>query len=154
MLYGFTGAGKTTFAKKLESEQRAVRFTYDEWMHRLYGSNPPAEHFSDYFDRISALIWEYAEAFLRSGQDVVLDSGFWSRASRDETRARLRRIGAEPRLYYLECPLDVMKARVRERTAHVPVDSLWIDEHAFELFKERLEPLGADEEHEIVRSYR
>ncbi len=34
LLHGFTGAGKTTFARQLEAETGAVRFCQDEWVHR------------------------------------------------------------------------------------------------------------------------
>ena len=40
LIYGFVRAGKTTFARKLESEISAIRFTHDEWMVKLYGHNP------------------------------------------------------------------------------------------------------------------
>lgn len=32
MIHGFVGVGKTTFAKKLQQEVNAVRFSPDEWM--------------------------------------------------------------------------------------------------------------------------
>ena len=32
MMFGFIGSGKSTFARKLESELRAARFSPDEWM--------------------------------------------------------------------------------------------------------------------------
>jgi len=51
MLYGFVGAGKTVFAKKLEKETGALRFTNDEWMISLYGNNPSAEKFAEYYER-------------------------------------------------------------------------------------------------------
>ena len=47
LIHGFVGAGKTTFAKKLEHFLPAVRFTHDEWMSKLYGENPPLEHFNE-----------------------------------------------------------------------------------------------------------
>jgi predicted kinase len=46
MMYGLVGAGKTTLAKTLEQDLPAIRFTFDEWMSRLYGDNPPLEHFA------------------------------------------------------------------------------------------------------------
>lgn len=150
MLYGFAGAGKTNLARKLQSTIGAVRFSHDEWMHRLYGANPPAEQFSDYHQRVSSLIWCYIEILLKREQDVILDFGFWSRASRDEARERIAAYGGQPRLYFLDCPIEVMRVRVRERSLNVPDDSLWIDEHAFDLFRARFEPLGADEVHERV----
>jgi predicted kinase len=47
MIHGYLGAGKTTFARRLEQELPAIRFTHDEWMARLYGIDPPVEHFAD-----------------------------------------------------------------------------------------------------------
>lgn len=35
LIHGFLGAGKTTFAKRLEEEEKALRFTHDEWMSQL-----------------------------------------------------------------------------------------------------------------------
>lgn len=56
-------------------------------------------------------------------------------------------IGVPCRLYFLDCPLEVMRHRVLERTVRMPAGALVIDEEAFELFKSRFDPLGADEEH-------
>src|SRR3990167_4812165 len=38
IICGFIGAGKTTFARKLESETGAIRITKDEWMVRVFGN--------------------------------------------------------------------------------------------------------------------
>jgi predicted kinase len=59
VLHGFLGTGKTTLAKRLERDLRAVRFTHDEWMSALYGSDPPAEQFSEYYARVAALMEEH-----------------------------------------------------------------------------------------------
>jgi predicted kinase len=149
MLYGFVGVGKTTFAKKLEHTLPAVRFTHDEWMNKLYGENPPLEYFADYYNRVHDLIWIYAERLLELDQDVILDSGFWSRNSRDEARAKAAVLGVNHKLYFLDAPEEVLKERVRKRNENLQ-GSLYIDDHAFELFKTRFEPLGEDEEHVLI----
>lgn len=150
MVYGFVGAGKTTFAKKLEQTLPAVRFTHDEWMNKLYGENPPLEYFADYYARVHELIWLYVTRLLELKQDVILDSGFWSRSSRDEARAKAAALGASHKLYFLDAPQEVLKARVRKRNENLQ-GSLYIDDEAFELFKSRFEPLGEDEEHVVVK---
>jgi predicted kinase len=152
MVYGFVGAGKTTFAKKLEHTLPAVRFTHDEWMNKLYGENPPLENFADYYSRVHDLIWIYAARLLELKQDVIVDFGFWSRSSRDEARAKARAVGADTKLYFLDAPEDVLKARVRKRNESLQ-GSLYIDDHAFELFKSRFEPLGEDEEYVIANHH-
>lgn len=32
LIHGYLGAGKTTFARKLEIDTKALRFTLDEWI--------------------------------------------------------------------------------------------------------------------------
>jgi predicted kinase len=143
MIYGFVGAGKTTFAKGLEHSLPGVRFTHDEWMTKLYGENPPLEKFAEYYSRVQELIWVYAARLLELKQDVILDSGFWSRIARDEARAKA--LGATYKLYFLAAPEDVLKERVRKRNENLQ-GSLYIDDHAFELFKSRFETLDDDED--------
>ena len=58
---------------------------------------------ADYFERIVRLIWEMTEQMIASEQVVILDFGFWSRASRDEARDRARAMNANVKLYYLIC---------------------------------------------------
>lgn len=47
LVFGFLGAGKTTLAKRLERQHRAVRFTPDEWMARQFGEDPLADIFEE-----------------------------------------------------------------------------------------------------------
>jgi predicted kinase len=150
LLYGFTGAGKTTYAKQLEHEISAIRFTPDEWMIKLYGQNPPVEDFDDHLKRIIDLIWQLAAQIIHFGQDVILDFGFWSRASRDEAREKAQVMKAEVKLYYISTPEQLMKERVLQRSDVLPESALMIDDYAFELFKSRFEKLAQDESHIVV----
>jgi predicted kinase len=152
LLHGFTGAGKTTFAQKLERELSALRFTPDEWIVQLYGNNPPEEYFSEYLDRVTNLIWQLTMQLLRSDRDVILDFGFWSRSSRDEARSKAKAAGASIKLYSIACAEETMRQRVLKRSADLPAGTLLIDENAIQLFKERFEPLNEDEPHLKVYS--
>lgn len=145
LIHGFTGSGKTTFARTLEQSTGAVRFTNDEWMHRLCGPTPRKEEFVSLYDRVESLIWQYAIGLLERNLDVIIDSGFWTRASRDLARERVVGAGAQPLLYRITCPEVTMRRRVAARSRDVPEDSLWIDDAAFELFKARFESLDEDE---------
>lgn len=146
LLHGSVGSGKTTFARQLERQIRAVRFTPDEWMTRLYGDRPPVETIQETLDRLYELIWEHAGRVLRTGTDVILDCGFWTRASRDEARRRAAAFGASCRFYVINCPADVARQRVLRRTAELPAGAFWINEPAIDVLNGRVEPLGPDEE--------
>ena len=145
LIHGFLGAGKTTFARQLESELPAIRFSQDEWMAHLYGNDPPADEFPTFFRRISEQIARLWPRCLELGVDVILDLNFWSREERDETRATAATLGACSRLYRLACPEDEAWRRVEKRNLSLD-GSLFISRNTFEFLKSRFEPLGDDEE--------
>ena len=150
LLHGFIGAGKTTFAKRLAYEISAMRFTPDEWMVKLYGSNPPEAEFPNYLERVTELIWQMTEQLIQLDQEVILDFGFWSRASRDEARSKASELNANTKLYLITVPESIMKKRVQRRSYELPEGTLMIDAHAFESFKHCFEPLGYDEPHVVI----
>jgi predicted kinase len=144
LIHGFLGAGKTTFAKRLEVELKAVRFSHDEWMARLYGDDPPAERFAAH----SANIWDVMQGTwsrcLALGLDVVLDLGFWARDERDSVRSRVADLRARHLLYELNCPEAEAWKRIEARNTNLQ-GSLLITRNTFEVLKARFEPLDDDE---------
>ncbi len=68
-------------------------------------------------DRIEALFWLLAQELLQLGQSVILESGFWSRAGRDEKRLGARAIGAAVELRYLPAAMDELVRRLAARNA-------------------------------------
>ena len=132
LIHGYIGSGKTTFAKKLEHDIKCIRFTVDEWMISLYGDNPPANSFRQNEDRIKNLIWQVAQQLLTIGQDVIIDSGVWKKADRDEWRLRAKNLEVNLKLYEVSCSLSVAKSRTLKRTEDMPDGTLVIDEDAFD----------------------
>lgn len=150
LIFGEVGAGKTTFAKQLETSLPAIRFTHDEWMRKLYGENPPLEHFLTYHARVTDLLGTVWPRCLELGLSVVLDFGFWTRRERDSVSARVTQLGFEHILYALECPEEVRWKRVEARNLRQGTDSLYIARETFLSLHERVEPLEADEEWILV----
>jgi predicted kinase len=144
LLFGYLGTGKTTFAKRLEVEHKAVRFTPDEWMARLFGDDPPEESFPKKAKAILELLEPLWTRCLSLGLDVVLDYGFWTRKERDEVRAVVARVGASACLYRLDCAGDEARRRIdaRNQTAD---RSLYIAPATYDALWHRFEPLDCDE---------
>lgn len=151
MIYGYLGSGKTTFAKKLEQEVRGVRLCTDGPMVRIFGPMPTEEEFKA-FKIIADINFQLAERLLDLDIDVIMDHGFWSRESRDRARDMARQHGAIAKLYYLHAPEDVLRERVLKRSEKLDNETFFIDENAFEVLKEKFEPLGAEENHELVNT--
>jgi predicted kinase len=151
LLFGFLGSGKTTLARELEERHRAIRFTPDEWMARLFGEDPDVAIFKEKQAIIFALLEPMWLRCLRLGVDVVLDYGFWSRAERDHVRELVISSGSQVLLYNVECSAEEAWRRVsaRNRQAH---RSLYIAPATFDLLKGRVEPLQSDESHLTARS--
>jgi predicted kinase len=113
LMCGLPGAGKTTLAKQLERERRALRFTPDDWIAALhidpYDESKRAE--------IERLQWQLASRALELGIDVVLDFGAWQRSERDEFRARAKALGARTEIRFLDVPREELLARLATRDA-------------------------------------
>lgn len=116
----------------------------------LHGTNPPEAVFRPQHEKIMLLIWSHVERVLGAGTDVVLDVGFWSRASRDDARQRANALGVGCRFYAMNCSMGEARRRVLARTAKMPPGVLEISEPTFEFLARQMEPMGADEPHIVV----
>jgi predicted kinase len=145
LMFGYLGSGKTTLAKRLESEHRAVRFTPDAWMARLFGEDPPEATFADKAGAVLEMLEPLWTRCLALGVDVVLDYGFWRRAERDHVRGLVSSLGCRAILYRLASDDAVARRRVRMRN-EAAGRSLFIDPATFDSPKARFEPLDPHEE--------
>ncbi len=112
LICGFIGAGKTTFAKKLEEKTGAVRIVKDEWSIRLIGNDPTIDGYAEWDRKIIDLSRDVAFNLAEKGIDVIMDEGFWEKETRDEMRRRIAAIGAKAVMYYLDTPIETIRERV------------------------------------------
>jgi predicted kinase/GNAT superfamily N-acetyltransferase len=119
LIYGPQGAGKSTLALKLATEEKAVRFSIDEWMQRLFGDDRPDALTFDWvvprLHRCEGMIWSLCRQILAGGGRVVLDLGFMQRANRDRIRLLAEAEGAEVAAWFLDAPRDLRRQRVMRR---------------------------------------
>ena len=113
---GLPGSGKTTHAKQVQQNLRAVRFCADEWMNAMEINLWDSEA----RERIEKLQWKLAQEFLTLGQNVVIEWGTWARSERDALRAGARALGAAVELHFLDAPVEALFARIRERNMESP----------------------------------
>jgi predicted kinase len=150
LICGFIGAGKTTFARKLEARTGAVRITKDEWSIRLIGHDPTIEGYAEHDHRIIALSRDVAFCLAGKGIDVILDEGFWEKDQRIAMRRRSEEIGARAVISYVDTPIDVIRARVAERNRNLPSDAFLITPELLDRYLQDWQPPDDDEEVTLV----
>ena len=116
ILCGLPGSGKTTLAKRLETQNAAIRLCPDEWMDDL-GVNLWDEPFRA---RVEALQWRLAKEWLALGHTVLIEWGTWGRSERDTLRLGARELGAAVELRFFDEPVEELFARVQRRGTEGP----------------------------------
>lgn len=113
---GLPGSGKTTLARKIEEEQKAIRFCPDEWMEtmslNLWDQNRR--------ERIESLQWKLGQELIKQGLSIILEWGTWGRSERDALRKRAREFNANIELYSLSASPDVLWDRIQRRGKEDP----------------------------------
>lgn len=146
VICGFIGAGKTTFARKLEKQTGAIRITKDEWIIKIFGNKITSDKNFEVFDKnITKLATDIAFKILKAGSDVIIDEGFWVKSQRNDIKKKILQIGAKPIFYYVECSINKMKERVINRSKNPSIDSFEINEEMFDKYLKYWEPPKKEE---------
>jgi predicted kinase len=145
LICGFIGAGKTTFAKKLEDKTGAVRITKDEWSIRLIGNDPKIDGYAEWDARIIGLSRDFAFYLAEKGIDVIMDEGFWAKEEREGLKRKIRTVGAEPVMYYVDTPIEIIRERVTERNSNLTKESFEISREMLDSYLMDWQPPGEDE---------
>jgi predicted kinase len=113
---GLPGTGKTTDARRIEVEEKALRLTKDEWVKALYGpENPPPAS-----DVIEGRLVEIGLRALEVGINVVVDFGLWSRDERSALRQAAAERGAAVEVRYFELNPTEQRKRLDRRRSEAP----------------------------------
>jgi predicted kinase len=141
LVCGLPGSGKTTAARALERDHRAVRLAPDEWMARIVGDGWDERR----REQVEKIQWALAQRLLTLGVNVVLESGFWARAERQAFRARAAELGAGSELIYCEATREELKRRLLARNGELPPDTFAVTPEQLDEMWPHFEPPGADE---------
>lgn len=119
VIFGPSGAGKTTYANAFARREKAVAFILDEWMARLFAPDMPEpieyEWMIQRVARCEAQIWSVAAGVLAAGTPVILDIGLMRKADRSRVREIAEAAGLPLQFHYVTASPEVRRARVAER---------------------------------------
>lgn len=150
LLVGLTGAGKTTYARRVLEPAGVVRLSVDELVyarHGRYGIDYPPEEYFTLYEPVLEEVRRRAFAEVALGHDVALDLGIWRRAERDEWKARIEAAGATWRLLYFPVSRAELLHRLTDRNRLDGPDALPVTESDLDDFYARFdEPVDEGEE--------
>lgn len=119
VIFGPSGAGKTTYAHAFARREGAVAFILDDWMARLFGPDMPQPIEYDWMiervQRCEAQIWVCAAAVLAAGADVILDIGLMRKADRARVREIAEGAGLPLQFHFVTASQEARRARVADR---------------------------------------
>jgi len=149
IMHGFIGSGKTSFAKRLEEETGAKRFTPDKVIAERYGTDLSMQEIRESNLKVKAEIWNDVKSLIKSNQDIILDYGLWKKEQRVSLINEVKQLGAEPIMYEIICDKSLMKTRALKRNSS---GNNQISEELYDTYFQRFEPMSEDEERVTIDS--
>jgi len=150
LICGFIGAGKTTFARKLEEKTGAVRITKDEWSIHFIGNDPTIDGYAEWDAKVIELSRNIAFRLVEKGIDVIIDEGFWEKETRAQMKKRIEALDAKEVLYYLDTPIEMIRERVARRDGKPAKDSFKISREMLDGYLTYWQPPGEDEDYTMA----
>ena len=149
---GPLGAGKTTYAMQLAEKEKAIRFTEDEWLARLFVPDAPVDIMSESVERISSWatdkysrcrgqIWSVSKQLIEQGFSVIFDGAAASKEQRDSIRTKAKLHNQDFKLHYVNAAPIIRKERALARN-HIKGStfSLEVTPEVFDFMETFFEP--------------
>ena len=118
MTCGKLCSGKSTYAKKLQQEGRAVILSIDEIMLAVFGQDAGEKH-DEYVARIKSYLYQKTLEIIHNGLDVILDWGFWTKEERTYARTFLGLNGITNELHFIDIDDCEWRRRIEKRNQEV-----------------------------------
>lgn len=118
MLVGKIASGKTTWAMERKKKSPLVLLSCDDLMLQVFAGCLGDKH-GETERRCLLFLFGQAVQLVGMGQDVVLDSGFWTKKSRAMARVYFSDKQIETKTYYFKLPDEVRLERLQERNTRL-----------------------------------
>ena len=141
MICGKICSGKTTYARRLCAEHRAVLLSIDEIMLALFGLYAGERH-DEWAAKTEAYLLEKSAEIAGDGISVVLDWGFWTREKRDATREFFASRGIGFQMHFISMGDEKWRSCIERRNRAVQagrVSAYFVDENLAAKFESRFE---------------
>lgn len=118
---GKMGAGKSTKAKEIALERKAVLLSEDEWLEALYPHKIRSlEDYIKYSSRLKPQIMKLVQSTLVAGTDVVMDFPANTTSQRDWFREIFSEVNAPHSLIFIDVTNEVCLKQIEKRRVAQP----------------------------------
>ncbi|MET7808704.1 AAA family ATPase [Micromonospora chersina] len=153
LMCGVAGAGKTTYARDLET-RGYVRLSVDEeiW-HRFgrYGVDYEPDRYEEHTEVARRALRERLLSLVAEGRNVVIDSSFWQRSRRQAYKELIEQAGGCWRLVYLKADAALLRQRLHTRAERFDANAAFpITDELLDRYLQAFEPPYGEGEEVIV----
>lgn len=130
LICGKLCSGKSRCCRELMEKSPALLLSVDEITERIFDKDLGERH-DEVSGKIQAYLFDKAAEAVAAGADVILDWGFWTRASRCEASAFFRERGIDFEWHYIDVSDKAWQESIAHRNAAVlsgEDDSYYVDE--------------------------
>ncbi len=150
IITGNTGAGKSTYSKKLAIKENAYILAGDEWFKTLFLADTPTpstyEWALERTQRIETQMLNESLKLLDKDISVILDIGFFKKEQRLKVKSFFEDNSRSVTTHYLDVSKEVRWQRVTERnTKKTDTFQFEVSKEVFEFCEELFEPLDSAE---------
>ena len=154
LMCGKICSGKSTHARELRKEHRAVVLSVDEITLALFGQDAGEKH-DDYVARAEAYLYRKSLEIVESGISVILDWGFWTKEERDYARQFYGSRNIPYEFHYIEVDDAEWHRHLEKRNAAITrgeLDAYYVDDGLAAKFAAIFEKPEPGEIEIIIRS--
>lgn len=131
-LCGKMGSGKSTKARELAQERKAVLLSEDAWLESLYPNQiRNLEDYVKHSNIIKPLVKPLVQDMLRNGSNVVMDFPANTISQRNWLKSIFAEVDADHELIYLDVPNDVCLRQIAKRRLEQPARAATDTENMF-----------------------
>lgn len=152
------GSGKTTLAKEIEIQHKALRLCPDEWISSIIKDKNEKNELDRLREPVEGVIWDLAKRLLTFNVGIILENGFWTREERLYYLQNAKHVDPSVRviLHYLDVSIETLWQRIQKRNSELPKDCFHITRKELEQWMSSFTPPNEEEltlydEYEIHR---